>query len=69
MTFRRTGEAEASTSEYADDRLQELMDRANQAFGDPTKILGGPSMTPPKNNGSETILTPPMKKSGKRRGR
>ncbi len=27
---------------YTDDKLQQLMDRANAEFGDPTKQLGGP---------------------------
>lgn len=42
MRYRKTGE-EWQEREYPDDRLQELMDRANAVFGDPSKILGGPS--------------------------
>ena len=43
VTWRKAGEPEQSR-EYPDDRLQELMDRANLTFGSPGLILGGPSM-------------------------
>lgn len=48
VAFRKTG-SDWDHREYADDMLQTLMDRANQAFGDPNKYLGGPSDQPQGN--------------------
>ena len=42
VTWRKPGEPEQSR-EYTDERLQELMDRANATFGNPALILDGPS--------------------------
>lgn len=42
VTWRKTGDPERS-KEYPDERLQELMDRANATFGVPGLILDGPS--------------------------
>ena len=43
VRHRRSGEDWSEPQEFSDDRLQELMDRANAAFGDPGKTLGGPN--------------------------
>lgn len=39
----REGEAWSDWRRISLDKLQELMDRANAKFGDPTKDLGGPN--------------------------
>ena len=55
VSWRKSGE-ELQTKEYEDDRLQELMDRANATFGNPERDLtGGPNMSSASNAGLQSI--------------
>lgn len=63
VRYRKTGE-EWTLRTYPDDMLQELMDRANAAFGDPTKDLGGPTLS--TTTESESGL-PPIPKPRRKR--
>ncbi len=63
VSWRKSGE-ELQTKEYPDDRLQELMDRANATFGNPERDLtGGPCTNLEKAPGSQEIQKPARKKS------
>ena len=53
VRWRRSGEGWSEPQEFEDDRLQELMDRANKAFGDPDRILGGPHEYVPAPHGTK----------------
>lgn len=66
VSWQKSGEL-PQTKEYPDDRLQELMDRANATFGDPSRDLTtGPVMSKPSDSGLEQIQKQPPKKSSKR---
>jgi hypothetical protein len=65
VTWRKAGEPEQSR-EYPDDRLQDLMDRANAAFGTPGLILDGPS-TKVESAPISTITPKPRRKTSKGR--
>ena len=60
LTWKLPGQPE-QVKEYPDDRLQELMDRANAKFGAP-RVLAGPITAPPKDIGSPDIPKPRRKK-------
>lgn len=59
VTWHKSGEPEQSR-EYPDDRLQELMDRANQTFGTPGLILDGPNTS--EESEPISVLTPKPRK-------
>jgi hypothetical protein len=61
VTWRKAGQSEESR-EYPDDRLQELMDRANAVFGTPGLILDGPSTKTESGPISEVIRKPRKKR-------
>lgn len=61
VTWKKSGEPEQS-KEYPDDRLQELMDRANATFGNPALILDGPSTKTESGPISVVIKKPRRKK-------
>jgi hypothetical protein len=65
LTWKKAGEPEQSR-EYPDDRLQDLMDRANAAFGTPGLILDGPNMKDESGPISQVIKGPRRKTSKKR---
>lgn len=58
VRWRKAGDEQWSEREYPDDMLQTLMDRANKAFGDPEKNLGGPV---------EALVPVPIRKPGRRK--
>jgi hypothetical protein len=57
VTYRKHDwpEGKYLTEEYQDDRLQELLDRACVAFGNPSIQHGGPSITTESSAGSIPI--------------
>lgn len=54
--------------EYPDERLQEVLDRAWQRFGDPARVQGGPSVSTSIESASGLPPTP-MRGTRKSRGR
>lgn len=62
VTYKNLETGQVIEKEYPDDELQSLLDRAWQAFGNPTLIQGGPTTSDAKPPGCSSTPKPRRKR-------